>query len=160
MKNPMVLILSLVVLVFLLVGPVWAATSGTIDVTVTPKLISLSVSPTSYDYGVLGLSETAETTITFAVENTGNVDEDFDIKGSNTADWTLSATVGASEAYRHDWKEVSGGYAALTTTTGVSAATSVAATNSESFKFRLHTPTASNATAGQEPDVIFTALES
>lgn len=148
-------------LVSLLVGPVWATTTGTINVTVTPKLISLSVSPTSYDYGTLGLSEIATTTIPFAVENTGNVDEDFDITGDDTADWTLSATVGVLDAYRHDWKNMSGGgYTALTKSAGVSAATSVGASNSANFKFQLHTPTITSATAVQEPDVMFTALES
>ena len=114
MKNRAILILSLIVLVFSLVGPVWAATTGTINVTVTPKLISLSVTPSTYDYGTLGLSATMETTTTFSVENDGTVAEDFDIKGFDTADWTLSGAAGAY-SYAHDWKEASGSYAALTT---------------------------------------------
>ena len=158
MKNRMILILSLVVLVFSLVGPVWAASTGTINVTVTPKLISLSVTPTTYDYGTLGLSDSAETTITFTVENDGTVAEDFDIKGFDTADWTLSGAVGA-DTYKHDWKEGAGTYAALTTG-GAAGATSVAAGNSKSFRFRLNTPTSSGATNAQSPNVTFTASES
>ena len=160
MKNPVILILSLIVLVLLLVGPVWGTTTGTINVTVTPKLISLSVSPSSYSYGTLGLSETATTTIPFAVENTGNVDEDFDVKGFDTADWLLGEPAGA-DIYQHDWKNMSGGgYTALTKSAGVSAATSVGTGNSENFKFQLHTPTSSDATDTQSPNVTFTALES
>ncbi len=154
----MILILSLVMLVFLLVGPVWAATTGTINVTVSPKLISLSVDPTSYNYGFLDISETAETTITFDVLNNGTVDEDFDIKGIDTVNWNLSGSVGATN-YMHEWKEVLGGYAALTTG-NVPAATLVGATTSESFKFRLSTPSTVVSTDPQSPNVIFTASES
>ncbi len=159
MKRFVVLILSLVTSVALLVGPVWAATSGTINVTVTTKLISLSVSPTSYDYGTLDLSDTTETSINFDVENTGNVDEDFDIKGADTTAWPLSGAPGA-DLYQHDWREVvSGSYAALTTG-NVVAATSVGASSSESFMFKLHMPTSSSSNAAQAPNVTFTASES
>lgn len=156
----MILILSLIALVFLLVGPVWAASTGTINVTVSPKLISLSVSPTSYDYGALGYNDSTETTITFSVQNDGNVAEDFDIEGFDTADWSLGATAG-TDAYVHEWKEASGSYTPLVEApSSAAAATAVASGNSESFKFQLHTPTDSLVTDDQNPNVKFTASES
>jgi hypothetical protein len=158
MKKLIILVLGLVVLAVLFTMPVWAATEGTISVTVTPKLVSLSVDHDTYDYGVLDLNDTAETAITFNVTNEGNVDEDFDIKGFNTAAWTLAGTAGANE-YVHEWKEGVGSYSALSTSNQPAAA-SVSSDGSKSYQFRLSTPTSSSSFDAQNPNVTFTASES
>ena len=152
MKKLTILALGLVGLAVFFTLPVWAAQS-TINVTVTPKLISLSVDPGSYDYGALDLNASAETTTTFEVMNTGNVDE-----GTDTTNWTLAGAVGV-DAYKHEWKEGAGSYSALTTS-NQPAATSVSSSGSKDFRFKLWTPTSSTSFNAQNASVTFTASES
>ena len=158
MRQIKVLALGLAMVMALFSLPVWAATEGTIDVTVTPKNISLSVSPNSYNYGALGLNVTTETATTFAVSNDGNVNENFLVKGYNTAAWTLAATNGANQ-YVHEWKEeTAGSYAALTTS-NQTAASGVASGNDVDYRLRIKTPTSTSSFAQQAPNVTFTATE-
>lgn len=158
MRHFKILTLVTVVILGLFNVPVWAATEGTINVTVTPQNISLSVNPGSYSYGALGLNTTSETPSTFAVNNDGNVTENFLVKGYNTAAWTLAATNGSNQ-YVHDWKEATGGSYAALTTSNATAASGVAAGGSVSYRFRIKTPTSTSSFAAQAPNVTFTATE-
>ena len=54
-----------------------AATTADITVTATPQLISISVGPTSYDFGTVSPSDTPYTSTTyFSLNNTSNVQTD------------------------------------------------------------------------------------
>ena len=87
---------------------------GAADVvaTVTPLIISLSVTSGSVNYGVLDVDETnntfngAATTDTQTIENTGTVSIDVLIKSSDavgsTINWDLEATKGADQ-YVHSY---------------------------------------------------------
>jgi hypothetical protein len=87
------------------VMPAIAADSGTVNATATGPIISVNVSPSSFDYGVLQFS-TNNTTVTkdtgnesgglnenLSATNNGNVAEDFTIAGSDatggSTNWTL-----------------------------------------------------------------------
>ena len=100
--------------------PVFAQNTGTVNATVTPQLISVSVSPGSVAYGIMALSQdnttrTVKSSGTITATNNGNVAEIFNIKGSNATsvsgtDWVLSdtpadtGTVGANQ-YVHDFSQ-------------------------------------------------------
>lgn len=145
-----------VVMLVIFSMPVWGAGDGTINVTVTPKVISLSVTPGSYNYGPIQFGGTAETTTTFAVTNDGNVSENFLVRGVDTTNWALAGTAGV-DAYRHQFKEGAGSYANLTTG-NQSAASGVAAGGSRNYRFQLSMPTSGNSSA-QNPNLTFTATE-
>jgi hypothetical protein len=91
------------------------ADESTVNATITPKLIALSVTPNTLDYGS---HEPGETGLVpdpeyFAVINTGSVNEDLQIRGANTADWNIASTPGEDE-YVHRFKTNST-FTALTT---------------------------------------------
>src|SRR2546428_529539 len=88
--------LGVTVLLATAVLPVLADTSGTVNATATPQVISVSVSPSSFDYGVVPFS-TSNTTLSqkdtgseggvlnsaLTTTNNGNVAEDFKIQGAD-----------------------------------------------------------------------------
>jgi len=92
---------------------VYAADTQTIAATVTFQQVSLSVSDGSVAYGVVPASGTANTvalTDSQIITNTGNVNEDFDIKGLATTTggtcthWTiLESGVPGANQYGHEW---------------------------------------------------------
>ncbi len=87
--------------------PTSAATTATVTATVTVQNISVSVSDGSVAYGILSTSSTNDTTSgnlddSQSATNDGNVSVDFNIRGQDTADWTLASSVGADQ-YKHDF---------------------------------------------------------
>lgn len=97
--------LGILSLVLAVAAPVLATTEGTVSATVTPQLISVSVSPTTVDYDILDVStsDSSRTTAESAAitaTNDGNITETFNIKGSNatggSTSWTLSSTPAAT----------------------------------------------------------------
>jgi hypothetical protein len=65
-----------------------AASTADITVTVTCRLISVGVTPSSYAFGTVNeLSETVAST-SIGISNNGNVNEDFELKLTNPAGWT------------------------------------------------------------------------
>jgi len=65
-----------------------AATTADITVTATPQLISISVGPTSYDFGTVSPSDTPYTSTTyFSLNNTSNVQTDQTISVT-TSSWS------------------------------------------------------------------------
>ncbi len=75
----------------------WSEISNGSTATVV-KVIGVSVSTDTYNFGEVALSSQAVSTTTIIVTNTGNVSETYSIKGSSAiggiAPWTLSDTVG------------------------------------------------------------------
>ena len=133
---------------FLLAAVTGAATEDSVAATVTVQNIACSVDDADISYGVLTTSATAHTAAggngeTQTLTNDGNDNVDFDLKGVDTASWTLSATAG-DEDYIHDycvsdcdgtptWVPLTLSYAEI--------ATGVAALGTQDFDARISTPT-------------------
>ena len=105
--------LGILSLALALAAPVWAAD---VTATVTPQVISISVTDGSVDYGVLATSDTNNTfdgaaiADTQTIENTGNDSVDIALRSSDAADagaagvtdWALEGTA-ASEVFVHSY---------------------------------------------------------
>lgn len=96
--------------------PVGAVTEGSITATVTPQLISVTVTDGTIAYGTLNLSNSAgnpttKSTVqlgdTQVITNNGNVNEDFAVKSSDATGgtpWNLVAAASiASDAFGHQY---------------------------------------------------------
>jgi hypothetical protein len=142
---------------------VWADTEATVNATVTAQQVAVSVDPGTISYGTLDTGSTASTALgdadsvdaTQDVSNDGNVNEDFDLKGTTSAAWALSDTAG-SDTYTHEycdtdcdgsptWYDLGTGY--------TSAASSIGSGNTWSVDFKISLPTATTATESQDVDV-------
>ena len=91
------LILGILGSLLLLTGiPLFGDSQATITVTVTiPSVISVSVTPTSWNIGNVSLGETKATSGGyFTVTNNGNVTEDISIVSGNSENWTVGSTAG------------------------------------------------------------------
>jgi hypothetical protein len=88
----------------------------------TAVIISVTVSPTTTDYGIMPVSQvkkagTANANNEFIVTNAGNVAEDFDITSSNATGgtgWTLSTTAVGSSIFMHAYSALKTLAASLT----------------------------------------------
>jgi len=135
-----------------------ADTAG-VTATVTVQNISVSVSDGAIAYGTLAASTSEDTTSSGlndsqTVTNEGNVTETFNIKGSNSTNWTLAATTGVTDEYVHKFCTAGDGtgvpdpcdsgpvYTALTTTYQT-LATSVAAAGTQLLDLQITTPSVS-----------------
>ncbi len=142
-------------------GIAWAATSATVAATVTVQNISIGVSSGTVAYGILA-NNTSKSTIsgdlgdTQSATNTGNVAEDFSIKGQNSTAWTLAGSTG-SDQYVHKFCSASCGspptnFTALTTSFQA-LASNVAVNGSQNFDLQITTPNPSTAFTQQSVDV-------
>ncbi len=135
----------------------------TVDATVTFQNVSLSVADGVVAYGTLGASSTSGTVAlsdTQTVTNTGNVNEDFTIRGTNSLGWTLAGTAGAN-AYVHRFCTATCGtpptnYTALTTSPAT-LATNAAPAATPTFDLHITAPTSSTSFTQQEVDVVVQA---
>lgn len=126
--------------------PVFAAGQEPISVTVTPKLISVSVSTSSVSYGTVSLGATA-TSAAITATNSGNVAEDFDIKAdvATTAggSWSLVSGAGdpGQDAFKHSFALGSAFDPFTAMTTGYDTLVdNVAASGTQDFKLQIKMP--------------------
>lgn len=146
-------ILISILLSFIIVVPVLASDSGTVTATVTPKLISVVVSPNAISYGTVALGQNdvvpnPDTEI--VVNNNGTVAEKFSIRGgsasatvgSTTYTWTLSNTSTGADQFMHKYG-LGSSYSTFTalSTTYAQFVASEPAGFGESLKFRISMPT-------------------
>jgi len=139
---------------------IFAADTATVAATVTVQNISLSVADGTVAYGVLG-SNTTKSTCTSelndaqTVTNDGNVAENFNIEGQNSANWTLAATAGSDQYVQKfatsTCSTFSGGTAL--TTSYATAATNVAASATSTLNLQINTPNPSTILTQQSVDV-------
>ena len=155
--------------------PVFAQNTGVVTATVTPQLISVSVSPGSVAYGIMALSasdasRTVKLSGTITATNNGNVAENFNIKGSDatggSTPWTLSDTppdVGAvgANTYVHDFDNTTGGSfveaedKSLNSNTYKALATNVAATSgTANLELQMNMPTSSTDASAQKSTTV------
>lgn len=141
-----------------MVLPISAAQEAAVTATVSTEVISVSITPTSTDYGTLPVGTVDATPVgdpDFTVTNIGTVNENFNLRGADAVNggnsWTLGATPG-SEQYVHKY-DVAGGsstYTPLTTNAADSLiATSKAPSAGEVFKLQLSMPTSFSGPQGQ-----------
>lgn len=140
-----------------------AASTATVTATVTAQNISVSVSDGTIAYGTMAVNSSAGTngSDTQTATNDGNITENLNIKGQNTAAWTLAATAGANQ-YVHQFCKATcasapTNYTALTTNYQT-LATSVAASGTQTFDLYVTTPTSSASYTQQSVDVIVQAV--
>lgn len=169
---------GLLALVVLIAKPALAADTGAVSATVTPKNISVSVSPTSVSYGILALSasDASRTTAlsgTFTVSNDGNVTETFNIKGTNATGgggdttWTLNSspaatgTVGANQ-YVHRYDEgasFTDGEAAALSTGYLLLKSGIAASGTANSVLQMNMPTSTTGNGLRTSTVTVQATE-
>lgn len=142
-----------------------------ITATVTAELVAVTGdctgSPCAFDYGVLGTSANAFSPI-ITVENTGNVDEDFSLQGSDATDdvanilaneWALEATIAANQ-YTHEFDDDTASFASpgfLNDSSGVSLIAGVSPAGTETFKLRIKMPSSTTTTNAHSVDVTILA---
>lgn len=85
---------SSVVVVLLGITPVFGASEEGLQIKVTPVFVSVQLSTSLVDMGVVQLGQEKAYSDTIAAKNNGSVMEDFDIKGSSaqgaSSSWALS----------------------------------------------------------------------
>lgn len=150
-----------------------AANPATINVTVTIQ--NLSVSATGpIAFGTVTASSTTVNSSASTVTNDGNVTETYDIKLTDPASWTATASAPGSETYRlsaqfNSTEPTSGSFGAdhdLTTTDQTCSGTifaggqtglSVAASATRSLWFKFEAPTSTAVTSEQTIVITVTA---
>lgn len=150
--------------VFLSVGMTQAADTDSVSATVTVQNISLSVADGSVSYGTLATNSSANTTSPSdeqTITNDGNVTIDVNIRGADTAAWTLAGTAGAN-AYIHRFCTATcGTYPTnytIMTTSYAELATGVAAAGTQALHLGITTPTSSVSYTQQTADVTVQAV--
>jgi hypothetical protein len=153
----------------LVVAPsvVYAATSATVNATVTVQNVSVSVADGTVTYGTLAVNTAKDTTNTGTDDsqtatNDGNVAADLNIRGQNTAAWTLAGSA-SSNQYMHQFCKTncdsSPTWTALTTS-NQTLTSAVSASGTQVFDLKITTPTSSSSYTQQSVDVIVQASAS
>jgi hypothetical protein len=161
----LIVILGILCVTGLVVVPlVQAAETATVTATVTVQNISVSVSDGSVAYGAMALNtskSTCDLSDTQTVTNDGNVTEDFNIKGQNSANWTLGSTPGNNQ-YVHKFSTSSCPWSSGTalTTSYLTLATGIAPSGTTTLNLQITTPTSTSSYDQQSVDVTVQAISS
>lgn len=154
---------AFIVSVVALSGVVKAATTASVTATVTVQNVSVTVADGTAAYGTLAVNTSADTNPldTQTATNNGNVAENLNIRGQNSANWTLGAAAGA-DTYVHRFCTATcttppTNYTALTTSYQT-LATGVAASGTQTFELEITTPTSSTNFTQQSVDVTVQAV--
>ncbi len=148
------------------------SSTGSVSTTITAQNISVGIGDGSVAYGSVPLGSSASTTVngglngglgdTQSATNTGNITENFNIKGQNTTNWTLAATAG-SEQFAHKFCNNGSCNASPTwtamTTNYQSLATGITTSGTQSFDLQILVPTATAYFTQQAADVIVQATQ-
>jgi len=147
------------------------AATDSVTATVTAQNVAVSLSQSSFDYGTIDNNTASSTLLLWGgagivATNDGNVNEDFDINGADTASWTLAGSV-AENNYMHqfcndtddDCASPPTNYTALTTSPATLKNT-IAASGTCAFQLRLTTPNPSTVYTQQSASVTITASAS
>ena len=150
-------------LFFSFVQTSFAATTATVTATVTVQNVSVTVSDGTVAYGTLAVNTSTGTngSDTQTATNNGNITEDLNIKGQNTAAWTLASSA-STDQYVHRFciatcTSAPTNYTALTTSYQT-LATGKAVSGTQTFDLYLTTPTSSSSFTQQSVDIIVQAV--
>jgi len=136
-----------------------------VNLNITPAVISISVSDGSVSYGIMAANSTKNTTNSGlndsqTATNNGNVTENLNIKGQNSANWTLAAAVG-NEQYTHKFCDIncdtSPAWTALTTSYQT-LATAISVSGTQDFDLQVGTPTTTSHYTQQSVNVTVQAV--
>ena len=151
-------------MVGMIVGAVaQGADTGQVVATVTVQNISVSVSDGGVLYGTLPVNTTKSTLSgelndLQTATNNGNITENFNIMGQNSANWTLAGAAGTNE-YVHKFSKDSGGdWTALTTDYQTLATGVVATSGTQDFDLQITTPNSTAVYTEQSVDVTVQAV--
>lgn len=170
MKRKFVSLFTIFVLFLLVASPflvktVEAASTGTVNATVTAQIFSVSLDNSDgVAFGTVATSDTKDTTTgakgvndsTIATNN-GSVAAKFEIKAANSTNWTLAASAG-SENYTMKYCITTCDTSPSWVAVGIdpsyaTLAASVAKDGTQSFDLQVGTPTSTTAT-GQQAVVV------
>jgi len=101
------IVLGALMTVFIFILPVFGAPEESVQVRVTPTLVSILVSPTSINFGAVALNQESAQSGEVSVTNNGSVAIDVGAKGSDatyssggvTNTWSLSDTANGADQY-------------------------------------------------------------
>ena len=143
-------------------SPALATHTGesTVSATVTPAVLSVTATPTSVDYDVVELTiqDNLPDPATFTATNNGSITENIEIRGANTADWTLVSTLPATDEYRHEASKDGFTTPIILTTSNQPLDTGITASSFVTVSLRLDAPTASTTAATQTAPVTVIAV--
>lgn len=128
-----------------------------------PEIVSVSVTPTEYGFGILALNDQASTGTGgyFTATNDGNVVEDFTIRATNATDgtnvWVLASTNGPDQ-YKLEYSTDGTWY--LVNLTATTFATDKTIGGSETVDFRITMPTSTSSHQQHSLTVTFGAVKS
>jgi len=132
-----------------------------ITATVTFQHIALTATDGSISYGILAPSQ-SKTTVTIpdsqTIENTGNVAEDFDIKGlspttgGTCTNWTIGEAAGAG-VYSHEWSINGGTNWYPFVDTYEEFASNISASGTSTLDLRVTVPSSTDCYVAQNVDV-------
>ena len=142
----------------------YASSTDTVTATVTVQNISVSVTDGTVAYGTLAVNTSTGTNAsdTQTASNDGNITEDFNIKGQNSASWTLDSSNATEDHYIHRFCSASCGspptsYTALTTNYQT-LANDVSSRGNQTFDLYVTTPQTSTVYTQQSVDVMVQAV--
>ncbi len=148
---------------FISYSSTFAAATATVSATVTVQNISMTAANNTIAWGTLPVSTASSTNpaYTNTLTNTGNVAENFLVKGQNSANWTLGTAIG-SDTYVESTCATScttapTGYTALTTT-NATLASNIAAAATSPMDVYIKTPSSSTVYTSQSVDITITAV--
>ncbi|HEX8923643.1 MAG TPA: hypothetical protein VF828_02835 [Patescibacteria group bacterium] len=147
-----------------------AGNTASVTATVIAQNISVSVADGSISYSTMSIGASATTALgdgdslsdTQVATNDGNVSEQFNVSGTNSANWTIGSNP-AANVYSHDfcvsncdvsptWTPLTTGYQTL--------AVGVTPAGTEAFDLRLRMPTSSTVYTSQSVNVTVQAVSS
>ena len=152
---------SLLVWTGLLAGIAVSASTGLVTATVTTQNLSVRVEDATVAYGTVAESGTANTegSDQQSAGNDGNVTEDFDIQGTDSASWTLENTIG-SDNYTHGGSTTGAApYDLIQQATTIAMVKSVSAGSTQTFDLQIATPS-TDTTGGVQQNVNVTVTAS
>lgn len=123
---------------------VQGADTASVAATVTVQSISVSISDGTVAYGVIAAGTSKDTVTPSDLQtatNNGNVTETLNIKGTNSAAWTLAAAAFGATDYKHEFSKdrfVTAGTAL--TLANQTLASGVASGGSQTFDLKITTP--------------------
>lgn len=165
------------IIIILLVGmivvtTIKAAQEATVTATVTIQNISVTVSDGTVAYGTMPINSwkstlPGELNDMQTATNNGNVTENFNIKGQDSASWTLASTQGENQ-YVHqfcndtdyDCTNPPTNYTPLTSTSYQTLKENIPVNGTVDFQLRIGTPTATTDYTEQRVDVTVQAVAS
>jgi hypothetical protein len=150
--------IAIITLAGILVGAmVFSDTEAGVTATVTARKIALTVSDGSIAYGSLDLGTSTSTLAAGlddmqTVTNIGSVAEDFNVKGTSTADWTLAGSIDTDQ-YKHEFSTSTGSDWTALTTNYQPSNSDVASNATTSLDLQITVPSDTTHFGVQNPNV-------